>query len=288
MAGAYPDAPGPRLAYDRDGSTGFTITATGTLAQLTAAQMKALNDEDGSSNATPDLGKLLGSYTGILFATPHDIVAITNAQMMARHGAHRAPGIQVSSNTTNGQDGTWTAAGSLQIQTTLTTAEMRNKSTSVSPTNVKGIRFTDTSSGGVDDGYHYWRVLHMFGSPTSAPDKLRLWHPTSDTPVTGAHFDWGDVARSTSADKQFRVRNPSALTAQSVAITTEALTGATPAVTSQHTFSFAGGAFDTTVNIGNISPGATSGVVTVRRTITSGAALGLWWIRIVAAAGSYV
>ena len=288
MAGTYPDAPGHRIPYDRDGSTGFRLNKDSSITTLTAANLQALNNEgvsDGVNTQPLDGGQ--NNYFGVVLPHKVDLVGAL-ASHNKGSGQSTLGVLQTSPDTTNGSDGTWTTRLNPIPDSADSAAAYRDSISSVSVTGIVGVRVQcgqDGSSGVTST----LRAFHLYTSaPPNESAGLKLYHPVNATPVTGANFDWGDVARSTSADKQFRVHNPSALTAQSVALTTEALTGATPAVTSQHTFSFAGGAFDTTVNIGNISPGATSGVITVRRTIPSGAALGRWWHRIVAAAGSYV
>lgn len=64
MAGSYPDVPAPRMAWDRDGSVGFTITGAGTLSQLTQAQMQEFNDEDNVNVYQIDGWNEIGAGSG--------------------------------------------------------------------------------------------------------------------------------------------------------------------------------------------------------------------------------
>lgn len=152
-------------------------------------------------------------------------------------------------------------------------------------TGVKGIRL-GFSSGTFTCSVRGW---HIYGTITTGIDldRLELWHPTLDERVSGAYFDWGDAQRTTNATKTFRVKNLSpTLTANSIDITFQTLTDSTPTYVSMHTFSD-GGAYAGTINIGNLAPGATSGIITIRRDFPANAPLGLWAGRINTTAGSW-
>lgn len=270
MAGSYSDVPGPRMAYDRDGSQGFR-QGGGYVTSMSAAHMTIWNNEAGD-----DIGAF-GENPGIIFPELRDIVGIC-VQMNDGYG-----GMQTSTDTTNGLDGTWAwLAGANHGNTT--GSNHRTTWSAVSATGVKAVKVI---KGSGSNRFHYG--LHLYGKPSAgaAPDRLRIWHPTLDQEASGAYFDWGDVARSTSADRTFRVYNPSALTARSVFLSSEALTDTSPSTTSQHLFSFDGSAFATSVDIGDIPPGTASGLVTVRRDLSSAAGIGTWALRLVAAAASY-
>jgi hypothetical protein len=130
-----------------------------------------------------------------------------------------------------------------------------------------------------------FRNVHLYGEPAPGenPNRLALWHPTLDQRVTPAYFDWGNVPRSSSADRLFRVKNVSStLTASSVRVAMEALTDTTPSVPGQHSISSDGTTFLAQVNIGSLSPGAISGPLTLRRVIPSNAVLSLWSFRVFA------
>jgi hypothetical protein len=127
--------------------------------------------------------------------------------------------------------------------------------------------------------------LHLYGeiAPGQNPHRLDLWHPTLDERLTPAYFDWGDVPRSSSADRLFRVKNLSpSQTANDVRVAMETASDTTPSVAAQHTLSYGGGSFLAQVNIGDVAPGAISGPVTLRRITASDATLGLWTFRVFA------
>jgi hypothetical protein len=197
-------------------------------------------------------------------------------------------GVETSTNTTNGIDGTWTNQGNyVNTGNIVTPILLRNSITSLSVAGVKAMRWLNASGAG---GARNVRGLQLFGAIAAGetPDRLRMWHPTLDEPLDdntsadGAFFDWGDIQRNTTSDKTFRIKNNSAtLTANGIVISQQTLTDTTPSVNSQFTFSD-GGAFASSIDIGNLAPGAISVVVTKRFTRPSNAILSLWTSRTIA------
>lgn len=282
MAGLYADVPAPRMAYDRDGTIGFRMTSGfGAYQTLTLAQMQGLNDEAPSgytftSNQSYWVGFLfpqLRTLAGVMYCIRWDNQTIQ---------------VQTSVNTTNGIDGTWTGQPTLASQSeTGGTTIFRTDIRSVSLSSVKAVRFQHNDNGGNSGDM---LAVHLYGriNDTETPDRLRFWHPTLDEPLDdntaadGAWLDFAESTRGTTADKSFRIKNNSStLTANSINITNNALTDTTPSVPPQFTFSN-GGAFATSLDIGNLGPGALSSVITIRRTTPSNAALSLWWTRVMA------
>ncbi len=88
--------------------------------------------------------------------------------------------------------------------------------------------------------------------------------------------------------KTFRIKNNSAtLTANSIVISADELTPASPALAGVITFDNAGGGFVAAPNIGALAPGILSGVITQKILPTSAAQLGIWRQRVKAIAGSW-
>lgn len=285
MAGAYTDAPGHRIAYDRDGSVVFEQNAsTGVVTEWTTARMQAVNDHNPTGGS--EQGNT-GGYFGVVFTEPRDIVAL---YMRSGDSAESAPSHSWSTDTTNGIDGTWTAFSMTRLTGEGTTADMRDMISAQSFAGCKGIRH---NRGGLSTfgSRRIIRSYHVYGAaPTStAPNRLRFWNPTIADDVGPAYFDWGDIARTSSVSRDFRIHNPStSLTAVGVSVSMEALTDGSPSNVGQHEFSIDGGVtWATTASIGDLAPGVTSGVITLRRNTLGTAELSLWWTRMVASATSW-
>lgn len=280
MAGFYPDVPAPRMAYDRDGSVLFHTDGSSYSTQLSSTEAQRLNDEGGA------VTQLDVVWVGVIFPELRDLRGFA-----FQHGSASPDNVQLqtSSNTTNGLDGTWVSQFNTNVSNYSTTT-MRTDIKSLLVNGVKGVRCFKNKGG--DKGLY---TLHLYGTITTGEnlDRLRIWHPTLDEPLDdntsadGAYFDWGDVTRNTTQDRTFRIKNNSAtLTSNSIVLSPQALTDTTPTVVSQMTLSD-GGAFTGSLNIGNLSPGALSPVITLRRTIASNATLSLWTGRINVNPGSW-
>lgn len=279
MAGTYADVPGLRMAYDRDGSAGALITTAGGITSLSGAQMVTLNNENTDNiSVTPSTISL-----AILFPELRDIQGYAMDYSSANGSSPST--VYTSVDTTNGYDGTWVSRGTF-VDTSPGTG-LRTVQT-VSWSGIKGVRFHGT--GGNFGGSNEFHCLHLFGSAASGqnPDRLRWWQPVSDLEVTGPFFDLGDVPRGSADVVDFRIKNNSStLTANSIEISAEALTDTTPTNVGQHQFSDDGATYVDTLNIGNLAPGAISGVLNMRRDTAAGATLSVWWTRFVATAASW-
>jgi hypothetical protein len=187
-------------------------------------------------------------------------------------------GVQVSTNTTNGIDGTWSSLGTTGlVNGGQTKPDFRTKIASATVLAVRAIRL---SLGTWQSNTTTWLYsAHIYGEPAPGQNtnRLELWHPTMDEKLPPAYLD-------SSADRAFRVKNlSSAQTAKSVRVAMEILTdSAAPSVVAQHTLSFGGGSFVAQVNVGDLAPGAISPPVTLRRVTPSDAVLSLWNFRVFA------
>lgn len=292
MAGFYPDVPAPRMAYDRDGTVGVTVNGS-SVSELSSATLLGLNDEgSGAAIDTPSSPSFTW-YLGLMFPQLRDLGGFT-FQGNGIGGAPTAQELSYSTDTTNFVDGTWTNSIAISNPGFSVTA-MRTNIQTVSLSAVKAVRFRVTSGGNASSDQMRVYTLHIYGalSAGATPDRLRIWHPTLDealddnTAADGAYLDWGDVVRGTAQDRTFRIKNNSAtLTANSIVLSPQVPTDTSPTVASQMTLSD-GGAFTGSLDIGNLAPGATSSVLTLRRTIASNAVLSLWTGRINVNPGSW-
>ncbi len=286
MAGNYPDVPSNRIAFDRDGTQAYMLLLDGTIYQLTNAQLVVLNNESNDSlGGFPVTPATSGSKLVFFFPELRDINAyFWNAEDVFFGVANVV--FEVSTNTTNGLDGTWTAIGGPSNHFTETVPYYRTDIHTAGALGIKACRFRGVS------GNYQWgiRGVHLFGnvSPGQNPNRLAIWHPTSDLHVTGAYFDWGNAPRGSSADRTFRVKNVSStLTAVSPQVILEALTDTTPSVPGQTLLSTDGTTFGAGITLSSLAPGGLSPVCTVRRVTPSNAVLSVWAWRMVAQATSW-
>lgn len=280
MAGFYMDAPNDRVAWDRDGSVLTYITDGGSVLAQSASVRRALNSESESGTATISSQRRVA----VVFPVPMDCSAVFLATNFTTPLV-----IETSKDTTNGLDGTWSS----QFLTGLNTQRdvkpnyrlasalylLQPNSTS---SDLRGIRF----SGVTNNFAGLLRAFHIYGTPSSAAttDRLALWHPTNDVKVPPTWFDWGNVPRSSSADRLFRIKNLSAdLYAQDIDVYIDALTPGTPSVVSMHTLSEDNGvSFFTGLNLASLAPGEISPVLILRRVVPADALVSVWSARIAA------
>jgi hypothetical protein len=278
MAGNYPDAPSWRMAYDRDGTQVFKIDGANNITQLTSTQVNTLNDEsDGSFSM---VGTSATASLLFIFPELRDLDGFLNVGQSSF--AMGSVTVSVSANTTNGIDGTWSTISTAAPVTGGVKATYRTSIVSSTALAIKAVKFRGSSgSSSMWDAV----AVHLYGEPVPGanPNRLELWHPTLDEKLPPAYFDWGDVPRSSSSDRAFRVKNLSAaMTAGAVRVAMESLTDTVPSVPAQHTISYGGGSFLAQVNIGDLAPGAISGPLTLRRITPSNAVLSLWSFRVFA------
>lgn len=290
MAGSYPDAPSNRMVLDRDGTQIYRIDSFNQLFQLSAGDVQTVNDEtsNGFSTGTGGVAALTpttGVTLVVLFPEKRNVLGYYLNAGVAASGDLAAA--EVSTNTTNGVDGTWTAVTAVDHNEAVSPG-FRSKIQAINALGVRGIRFRWI--GGASTA-HPSVSLHLYGviAAGESPHRLEFWHPTSDARIGGAYFDWGDTPRSSSADRSVRVKNVSTTkTAHDVEVSFNALTDGIPSVTSQFTVSEnAGVSFTASVELGSIAPGGFSPVLVVRRNTTSEAALSVWEPRIVAVPGNW-
>lgn len=285
MVGFYPDAPGPRMAYDRDGTLGFNVNSTGTsIVALTGTQMQNMNDESGST-AGPTIQNAVGAALVLIFPELRDVT-----HHFRQFNASTTSSVESSVDTTNGFDGTWLTVNALAASPTADpqpayrTAQVAAAGNN---TSIKAIRFKNGQTGSL-----IVSTIHLYGKVSAAnPNKLELWHPTLDQAlyVTPAYLDFGDFPRNSSVDKSFRIKNRSTtLTANTITVSREALTdAASPTHISEETLSYNGGAFGSTASLSSLAPGAISQLFTLRNAPGSTSVLGIFNQRIVATAASW-
>lgn len=294
--GLYPDAPSRRVAWDRDGSvlTAMTYDATAFAGILSAATRQALNDESENTSGFASGFFSAGASWAVLFPVAYTIVGwylgFGKLASPASDLRGKEPYLQWSPNTTNGIDGTWTtlanlssAGGAVQFDNPL---KMRQNivQTGGPLVSARGMRF------GMRDLSAFGSCLctswHMFGTRADTT-RLAIWDGAVNQEHPGPYFDFAEVTRGLTYTKTFRVKNLSALTANGVVVSLETLTPQVPDVLAQLRFTTDGVNYFSSINIGNLAPGALSAVITLRYIVDPAAALSLGWQRILAIASSF-
>lgn len=141
---------------------------------------------------------------------------------------------------------------------------------------------TYNSSTTVKDFFLYGKSAYDDGS-----NVIAFWEPLIDYPLGAGTFDWGDVGQGSSADKMVRIKNLGVNTAASVTLTLDTMTDTDPSVLGQYLFSTDGVTFTGGLTLPSINPGTISPPIFVRRVTPTDAALGLQSVRILATVGEW-
>jgi hypothetical protein len=287
MAGNYPDAPSNRMLLDRDGAQMYKVNMSNVITQLSSAQIQALNSEtskgvgDFNLHGQNEFGSLV-----VFFPERRDVAGYYFNFGVPGFGGVSMQSAEVSTNTTNGIDGTWTAIPIAGYGEPMS-PNFRSKIQTITALGIRAMRFR-TSAGA--PSYGCFPSVHIYGNPSSGqnPNRLAIWHPTSDAHISGAYYDWGDTPRSSSADRTCRVKNMSAtLKAEAITVAFDILTDTTPSVPAQFLVSEDGLTFTATADIGDLPAGGISPILTVRRNTPTNAALSVWEPRIIAQASDW-
>lgn len=296
MAGVYPDIPGTRFALDLDGTVmkWRDLTAGGawndvsssivnTQAVTTSNYIACTTASRGGSSqitvAFPEARSLNGVY--LHAGTDNKESTVVSAW-------------SYSTDTTDGTDGTWTNFSvvfndytSHDNATESSKPYYRSDIAPMSLTNVKGLRvniaMNDTFASYTSQIY----TLHLYGSrPATGVDRLAFWHPTLDQVIDPAALDFGDIPQGTSNTLEFRVKNlSSSKQANGVSVDISDIkpeydSGNMQLSTDNNTFA-------SSLNLGNMTAGAVSAIVYVRRTVPSTQDPGLRFARLIADATSW-
>lgn len=268
-----------QIAYDLIGA-GWALPHGGSLTSWSAAILKDAANPKANTTLMTWPGGHPSSF-GVYFPVPHDLAGYSIRY--TRQYDSYVPGtttIYTSTDTTDGNDGTWTNHGAGQLGW-----NAFNHQTLAAP-GIRGFKVTQIGPSAYNS---YMQNLLLFGTPTVTdnPQSVVAWHPTLDEPVQEDYFQVATHPGGGEA-RQFRVKNlHDTLTANNVGLSTNVATDASPALGPEQEFEISGGGFAATLDIGNLAPGATSGVVTYRVMKDAGAALGTFYPRLVIQPGSW-
>lgn len=286
MAGNYADPPGPRLAWDRDGTQWYRLV-NGALTQLSVTDMQKANNEDNDYVEDPGYSNPISASYIWLFPEPRDLMGLKLMEPSATYGGVSFSPIEVSSDTTNGIDGTWTSVTGITTVTSGPVAPGYRTVPTMSKQNVKGLRIS------YSHGYNsHARIAaaHIYGKPSTVTDRLEFWHPTLNQSLFDfpAHLDWGNRPRATTEVRSVRLKNQSAtLVASNITVGLETFADASPTFLSQMSLRYDGGAYAPTVLIDSLTPGQISAVIDIRQALATNAALSVWAQRLYASAAAW-
>lgn len=294
MAGTFPDVPGPRIAYDKLGGVlrfnANSYNQTFPAGQVTSssvtdpAVLALANNEAEDYFSWPGIaftGFGSNSYIGvpeIMLELPY-AADLTGAfiSMRTRDGETMGTSwtIQVLRNSV------WeTAATGANANTVLPNYRGNIKSWSVL-TNCSAVRCSPPFGSSLPVQV---RAFHVYGTRTNN-DRLVMWNATTNVALTGAALDFGDVLKGTTYTKTFRIKNAHATkTANSIVLTAESLTGD---MDDGIQYSIGGGAYSSSLDIGNLASGVISDVITMRRVVPSNEVSGIKAARVVATPTSW-
>lgn len=316
-----PTLPAPRIAYDTDGSYGLVsrnvgvdrspyFIAPGAMQRLNADQYGGMALNSSWWNIASDLTGMAPHFLSIVFATPMHIVAwyaSTRSRFQASVGAVTTTWdvgldieFQISRDTTNGLDGTWTTmafksteADNLEFATEMTCLlpddtvplTMRESNTTGFPQykdgsvedsgwqylfgpakrRVKGVRLYVPRRPSTAGGSYVWSLLHLhlYGYPddTAVPDRLIVLDGVTEDPMGDLHF--GNIDYQDTATSSIKIQNfSSTLTAENIEVSLQS--GYPSGAISSLALSLDGSTWSSTVNIGDLAPGAISVEIQVR------------------------
>lgn len=276
--GTYPPLPGNLMRFDLDGTKIISKQPSGADKELDSAMYYKVHNRVFGSG-TFDLaaesavsGVKCVADISYLFPEPRTITGFTASINPITKTTGQ---FLYSLDTTDGINGEWTlvpaASAGFVSSSERDDLMSRNRPVSLTPiNNVKGVR---TRLDPVANHPTYTTVwLHdvsVFGYRTlTATDRLEIWSPTADTPVTAAELDFEDVAAGIVSPtyKTFRIKNLSA---------TKTVTGlfvqfdsAVPDIKYKPSlveFSLdAGETWSSTLSLGTLAPNAVSPIIRVR------------------------
>lgn len=286
MAGNYDDVPGPRIAYDRDGTKVIGIDIdTAAFTEMNSSQIAAANNYASATafNIHFASGTTSAGYLALLFPRTMDIVGYYFS--WARNHNWIVKGeFAYSMDSTNGLDGSWTTvddpfeSADPNVANTVE-AEWRTEIVE-SIFTAKAVRFRwKVTSVTTNDRFVQVRALHLYGAPSAGAEAgLTLWDPDNDEAITdGAYFDWAEVVRGEEYTKRFRVKNESGFDASGVALSTSIPTDASPSMATYVDYEIETdpGNWVSSLDLGDLAAGDISPVVTARYTPASNAQLGI-------------
>lgn len=309
MAGNYPDPPGFRIPWTMDGSVlvglnrdsgrgGLRYSSGYASGGILLGNIEASkSDMDGplgneqsstvglsspgssSWGSVGDTNQQAGSEWAIVFPRPMTLTGIRLNSGIGVDTSSSTVSVWVSEDTTNGEDGTWVQKVDHGVGDNASVDA--RQFTAFAASNVRGVRFYVSFYSAQAYGSSLNAPVLLYGYYPTSGNRLEAWSPTADERLNPVNMDFGDVPRSSSSDKSFRVKNLStSLTAKDVQVSLVSTRATTPPVAEQFVMSTDGLVWTPGLALGDLAPGSFSDVIQLRRITPSNAALGPWAIRI--------
>lgn len=280
--------PGPRWAYDLDGTIGFVTSGGLTSAtQLTSTDLSNLNREKSGAAISVGAGEAIGLLFPVDPATstrdlPQGLSTMTFGSQSG--GIITA---QTTSNSVSGADGSWSTFGSTHNASDYVTAISATPPDPIYRTFPFILSFT--TGGGTASGIRIVfanaatiQALHLFVNANAGSHGPWLSAGNYNASGTllnggGSAADFGDTLRGNAYIQRVRLTNQhSTKTANSIVLAFDSPTGGASGL-SEHDLSIDGGStWGTTKTITSLGPGVQSGDILVRRTVGATAAEGPW------------
>lgn len=217
MAGTYADLPGQRFSLGDDGTLGVQWNPTNNIqSAVSSGSLAGAVELDSAPTAFPSLAvaQYNQGYLGLIFPELRSIRGLFIGVSLSSTSQWDQALAEYSADSLDGLSGTWTSFSASGIRHsaagTIQHTSYRNTIAAVNIDNVKAVRFRVREANGSFRSVD-WRNIHIYGYRSVSVERLAFWHPTLDQELTGAYFDFGDVARGvTTGGKQFRIKNLSA------------------------------------------------------------------------------
>jgi len=292
MAGSYPDAPSRRIAWDDDGTVAYGVAAASggptslvrgdppgnlTLVELTTQKASMNDDSDAQYGVAGSAGQYPAVWVYLFFPQKMEVDGYY-WNIRSTDTPNPAHFLSISTNTTNGIDGTYSALGS-EVNTGFNQTAKPDYRQNIQTTVESNVLSVLSQAGGTFTGINTptWAVrsLHLYGTvtPGETPDRILFLDTLASDAEFAEPLDYGNIGRGTTNIRTIKVKNNSgSLTANTVQITAEEITGSGGSL---FTFSTDGIADSGTKALGNIGPGGTV-LVYVHLTVPDAQALDLY------------
>lgn len=277
----YSDLPAHRMAWDVDGTVLRYRSRASVWSTQNEATRNSINDED-TDGWNPEFMQNVGETAYFAWIFP-ELRTVTHwAAMWSYVSANWQ--LEYSLDTTDGSDGTWTVVGAMAFQQTSPQPYYRSQINAVTVNSgnpVKGIRLLWTNATNTDYSLVCY-YMHWYGSKQT-PAGLTYWDPTINQPAVATFLDFGDVNQGGTYTKTFRIKNNHGTqTANDIIVSATDVSGS---ATLQ--FSIDSGAYTSNLDIGDLTAGSISNVITARRIVPSNETIRLQSTRVSAVPTSW-